>query len=87
MQRASRSRAAAQRDAAASAPSGGESRRERKRQTDRVAQQQHRKRQKLYIEELESQVALLKSAGQAQSSSRLAVQNLKLQQEARFNRS
>lgn len=63
------------------APEGAESRRARKRQTDRVAQQQHRKRQKLYIEELESKVALLTSASQAQSASRLAVQNLRLQQE------
>ncbi|KAH6677854.1 hypothetical protein F5X68DRAFT_264014 [Plectosphaerella plurivora] len=83
MQRASRPRAAGQQgaDMGAAAPDGAETRRARKRQTDRVAQQQHRKRQKQYIEELESQVALLKSASQNQAASRLAIQNLKLQTE------
>ncbi|KAM5353391.1 hypothetical protein ACJ41O_000041 [Fusarium nematophilum] len=57
-----------------------ELRRERKRQTDRNAQRQHRKRQKQYIEELEAQIALLKSTGQTKTS-QLAAQNLTLQDE------
>ncbi|KAF4341631.1 bZIP transcription [Fusarium beomiforme] len=57
-----------------------ETRRAKKRQTDRNAQRQHRKRQKQYIEGLEAQISLLKSAGKTEAS-QLAVQNLQLQDE------
>ncbi|KAF5973531.1 hypothetical protein FBULB1_8277 [Fusarium bulbicola] len=57
-----------------------ESRRAKKRQTDRNAQRQHRKRQKQYIEGLEAQISLLKSAGKTEAS-QLAAQNLQLQDE------
>ncbi|KAJ3462290.1 hypothetical protein MRS44_007076 [Fusarium solani] len=57
-----------------------ELRRERKRQTDRMAQRQHRKRQKQYIEELEAQIALLKTPGPSETS-QLATQNIRLQDE------
>ncbi|RKL32817.1 hypothetical protein BFJ72_g10317 [Fusarium proliferatum] len=57
-----------------------ETRRAKKRQTDRNAQRQHRKRQKQYIEGLEAQISLLKSAGKSESS-QLAAQNLQLQDE------
>lgn len=57
-----------------------ELRRERKRQTDRLAQRQHRKRQKQYIEELEAQIALLKTPGPSETS-QLAAQNIRLQDE------
>uniref|UniRef100_A0A0D2YE18 BZIP domain-containing protein n=1 Tax=Fusarium oxysporum (strain Fo5176) TaxID=660025 RepID=A0A0D2YE18_FUSOF len=58
-----------------------ESRRAKKRQTDRNAQRQHRKRQKQYIEGLEAQISLLKSAGKTEAS-QIAAQNLQLQDEA-----
>ncbi|CCT72786.1 uncharacterized protein FFUJ_12679 [Fusarium fujikuroi IMI 58289] len=57
-----------------------ETRRAKKRQTDRNAQRQHRKRQKQYIEGLEAQISLLKSAGKSEAS-QLAAQNLQLQDE------
>nr|RBQ90457.1 hypothetical protein FVER53263_13395 [Fusarium verticillioides] len=57
-----------------------ESRRAKKRQTDRNAQRQHRKRQKQYIEGLEAQISLLKSADKTEAS-QLAAQNLQLQDE------
>ncbi|KAJ3535515.1 hypothetical protein NM208_g7106 [Fusarium decemcellulare] len=57
-----------------------EQRRERKRQTDRNAQRQHRKRQKQYIEELEAQITLLKAPGPTETS-QLATQNIMLQDE------
>lgn len=55
-------------------------RRERKRQTDRNAQREHRKRQKQYIEELEAQITLLKSPGPSETS-QLATQNIRLREE------
>jgi hypothetical protein len=58
-----------------------ESRLDRKRRADRVAQRNHRRRQKLYIEELEAEVALLKSASEAETAARHATQNLRLQKE------
>lgn len=58
-----------------------ESRQDRKRRTDRVAQRNHRRRQKLYIEELEAEVALLKSASETETAARHATQNLHLQKE------
>lgn len=55
-------------------------RRERKRQSDRVAQREHRKRQKLYIEELESQLKILKTTDQSETS-RLATENIRMREE------
>lgn len=57
-------------------------RRERKRQTDRVAQREHRKRQKLYIEQLEAQLKILKSSDQSETA-RLAVENFRMREEVR----
>lgn len=37
-----------------------QTRKDRKRVTDRVAQREHRRRQKIYVEELEAQVKVLK---------------------------
>lgn len=54
-------------------------RRERKRQTDRVAQQQHRKRQKKYIEELEHKLGVLQSGDQSEIV-RLGTENFRLRQ-------
>ena len=39
---------------------GKQARKERKRVTDRVAQREHRRRQKVYVEELEAEIRLLK---------------------------
>jgi hypothetical protein len=55
-------------------------RRERKRFTDKLAQRHHRKRQKLYIEELEGRLNLLKS-GADSGTAELVAQNLRLQEE------
>ncbi|KAF7554066.1 hypothetical protein G7Z17_g3175 [Cylindrodendrum hubeiense] len=57
-----------------------EKRRERKRFTDRVAQRQHRKRQKLYIEELEDQLRVLRSGGQSEVA-QLTAHNARLYDE------
>ncbi|KAH7169885.1 hypothetical protein EDB81DRAFT_637426 [Dactylonectria macrodidyma] len=57
-----------------------EKRRERKRFTDRVAQRQHRKRQKLHIEELEAQLRALKSGGQSEVA-QLTAHNARLYDE------
>lgn len=54
-------------------------RRERKRQTDRVAQQQHRKRQKKYVEELEEKLRVLQSSDQSEIV-RLGNENFQLRQ-------
>ncbi|KAG7119850.1 hypothetical protein HYQ44_004346 [Verticillium longisporum] len=55
-------------------------RKERKRLTDRVAQREHRKRQKQYIEELEAQLSMLKEGGQSDVA-QLAARNLRLYDE------
>ncbi|KXJ85364.1 hypothetical protein Micbo1qcDRAFT_210029 [Microdochium bolleyi] len=65
----------------AAIPDSAEERRQRKRLTDRVAQRQHRKRQKLYIEELEAQLRLVKDAGAQSQLGRLAEQNFRLREE------
>jgi hypothetical protein len=57
-------------------------RRERKRETDRVAQREHRKRQKLYVEELEQQIRVLQSRDQSDIA-KIASQNLRLKDEVR----
>ncbi|KAL2202237.1 hypothetical protein CC79DRAFT_1401903 [Sarocladium strictum] len=57
-------------------------RRERKRETDRVAQREHRKRQKLYVEELEQQIRVLQSRDQSDVA-KIASQNLRLKDELR----
>lgn len=57
-----------------------EKRRERKRFTDRVAQRQHRKRQKLHIEELEAQLRVLKAGGQSEVA-QLTARNARLYDE------
>jgi hypothetical protein len=57
-----------------------EKRRERKRFTDRVAQRQHRKRQKLYIEELEAKLRVLRSGGQSEVA-QLTAHNARLYDE------
>ncbi|KAG5789224.1 hypothetical protein H9Q69_011728 [Fusarium xylarioides] len=67
-------------DEALNMTADAESRRAKKRQTDRNAQRQHRKRQKQYIEGLEAQISLLKSASKTEAS-QLAAQNLQLQDE------
>lgn len=60
----------------------GNTKRERKRQTDRVAQREHRKRQRQYIEQLEEQLSVLKSRDQLG----LGALNVRLQDEVSFQR-
>lgn len=61
-------------------------RRERKRFTDKLAQRHHRKRQKLYIEELEGRLNMLKSGSGGDSGpAELVAQNLRLQEEVIIN--
>ncbi|OAL54589.1 hypothetical protein IQ07DRAFT_640094 [Pyrenochaeta sp. DS3sAY3a] len=48
------------------------SRKERKRVADRIAQREHRKRQKRYVEDLESQLTLAREGGQSEMAAILA---------------
>lgn len=56
-------------------------RRERKRATDRVAQREHRRRQKLYIEDLESQLAFIREGSTSQQVGELMRENKMLRDE------
>jgi hypothetical protein len=56
-------------------------RRERKRATDREAQREHRKRQKEYIEELETQLEFVKQTSCTKQVAALLAENEKLHQE------
>lgn len=58
----------------------GSSKRERKRQTDRLAQREHRKRQRQYIEKLEDQLNVLQSRDQSEVV-RLGTLNFRLKAE------
>lgn len=56
-------------------------RRERKRTTDRAAQREHRRRQKLYVEELEAQLALVREGNAGEQVAQLMKENERLQKE------
>lgn len=57
--------------------------RERKRANDRLAQQEHRKRQKQYIEELEAKVDFLTNKSSTDKIATLMRENKNLRQEVR----
>lgn len=59
------------------------SRKERKRASDRAAQREHRKRQRQYVEELESQLEMVKQGSHSQSVATLMAENEKLKTEVR----
>lgn len=54
---------------------GAQARKARKRATDRVAQREHRRRQKVYVEELEAQVRVLKQQSVADQIGVLLLEN------------
>jgi hypothetical protein len=56
-------------------------RRERKRATDRAAQREHRRRQKLYIEDLEAQLALVRDGSLDDQLAQVMRENDKLRTE------
>ena len=56
-------------------------RRERKRATDRAAQREHRRRQKLYVEELEAQLALVRGGSLSDQLAQVMQENEKLRKE------
>lgn len=58
-----------------------QARKARKRATDRLAQREHRRRQKLYVEELESQLKGLKHKSTANQVSILMEENGRLRNE------
>lgn len=62
------------------APQNERSRADKKRHTDRVAQQRHRQRQRNYIAELEAQLLLLKEGSSGQIT-QLIEENAQLRQE------
>lgn len=59
------------------------SRKERKRASDRAAQREHRKRQRQYVEELESQLEMVRKGSHSQSVATLMAENEKLKTEVR----
>lgn len=59
----------------------GERRRERKRTTDRLAQREHRKRQKQYVEELEGRIELMMNSSDSDKNAALLKENASLRQE------
>jgi hypothetical protein len=61
-----------------------EDRRERKRASDRLAQREHRKRQREYIDELEAQLKLIKEGSHSESVAVLVAENERLKAEVRF---
>ncbi|CEL09173.1 hypothetical protein ASPCAL12313 [Aspergillus calidoustus] len=58
-----------------------EDRRERKRASDRLAQREHRKRQREYIDELEAQLKLIKEGSHSESVAVLVAENERLKAE------
>ena len=56
-------------------------RRERKRATDRAAQREHRRRQKLYVEDLEAQLALVREGSLDDQLAQVMRENDKLRTE------
>lgn len=58
-----------------------QARKARKRVTDRLAQREHRRRQKLYVEELEAQLKGLKDKSTANQVSTLMEENGRLRDE------
>ncbi|KAF2008865.1 hypothetical protein BU24DRAFT_456092 [Aaosphaeria arxii CBS 175.79] len=62
-------------------------RRERKRTTDRAAQREHRRRQKLYVEELEMQLARVREGSVNDQVAQLMRENERLQKELNKYRS
>ena len=64
---------------------GTQARKARKRVTDRAAQREHRRRQKLYVEDLETQVRILKEQSVAgQAGGTLLLENERLRAEVRI---
>lgn len=60
-------------------------RRERKRATDRAAQREHRRRQKLYVEDLEAQLALVRGGSLDDQLAQVMRENGKLRAEVPFS--
>ena len=58
-----------------------QTRKDRKRVTDRIAQREHRKRQKLYVEELEAQLEVLRNERSKDKHGTLWKENEQLRQE------
>lgn len=58
-------------------------RKERKRAIDRAAQREHRKRQREYVEHLESQLAMAKQGSASDQVARLLRENEQLRNEVR----
>lgn len=56
-------------------------RRERKRATDRTAQREHRRRQKLYVEELEARLELLQNSNPNDQLGQVLKENEELRKE------
>jgi hypothetical protein len=61
-------------------------RRERKRATDRAAQREHRRRQKLYVEDLEAQLALVRCGSLDDQLAQVMRENEKLRAEVSLSR-
>ncbi|KAL3483145.1 hypothetical protein BJX62DRAFT_245189 [Aspergillus germanicus] len=61
--------------------STAEDRRERKRASDRLAQREHRRRQREYIDELEAQLKLIKEGSHSESVAVLVAENERLKNE------
>ncbi|KAL2858527.1 hypothetical protein BJY01DRAFT_241856 [Aspergillus pseudoustus] len=62
-------------------PSTAEDRREKKRASDRLAQREHRRRQREYIDELEAQLRLIKEGSHSESVAALVAENERLKSE------
>jgi hypothetical protein len=62
-----------------------QARKERKRENDRLAQREHRKRQRQYVEELEAQLELFRQAPGAGELSSLLEENQQLRKEVNCN--
>lgn len=61
-------------------------RRERKRNTDRIAQREHRKRQKQYVEELEARIDLMINSTGSGKNVALMKENASLREEVSTER-
>lgn len=60
-----------------------DSRRDRKRAADRVAQREHRRRQKKYVEELEAKLEFIKQNTSSDRVTQLLIENENLKEEVR----
>ncbi|KAH8589604.1 hypothetical protein B0O99DRAFT_745891 [Bisporella sp. PMI_857] len=61
-----------------------QARKDRKRATDRLAQREHRRRQKMYVEDLENQLRVLKHESTTNPNSTLLEENERLRNEAKL---